>query len=44
MVEKLDECFNLLGEQPVKLGGRLLEILVEDFRNDLAEIKPPIAR
>jgi hypothetical protein len=23
VVEKLDECFRLIGEQPVKLGGRL---------------------
>jgi ferritin-like metal-binding protein YciE len=44
VVEKLDECFKLIGEQPVKLGGRLQEIFAEDFRNELAEIKSPIAR
>ncbi len=40
----LDECFRLLGEQPVKLSGRLQEALIEDFRRELAEIQGPIAR
>jgi ferritin-like metal-binding protein YciE len=43
-VEKLDECFKLIGEKPVKLSGRLQEIFVEDFRKELADIKSPIAR
>jgi ferritin-like metal-binding protein YciE len=44
VVEKLDECFRLIGEEPVKLSGRLQEIFVEDFRKELADIKSPIAR
>ena len=28
----LDQCFKLIGEQPVKLSGRLQEAFVEDFR------------
>ena len=40
----LDECFRLIGEQPVKTSGRLHEIFVEEFRRDLAEIQSPIAR
>ena len=44
VVEKLDECFRLVGEEPVKLSGRLQEIFVEDFRKELADIKSPIAR
>ena len=40
----LDECFNLIGEQPAKLSGRLQEALVEDFRKELAEIQSPTAR
>jgi len=44
VVEKLDECFRLIGEKPVKLSGRLQEIFVEDFRKELADIKSPIAR
>ena len=43
-VEKLDECFKLIGEKPVKLSTRLQEIFVEDFRKELADIKSPIAR
>jgi ferritin-like metal-binding protein YciE len=44
VVEKLDECFKLIGEQPEKLSGRLREFFVEDFRKELADIKSPIAR
>jgi ferritin-like metal-binding protein YciE len=40
----LDECFRLIGEQPVKTTGRLHEIFVEEFRKDLAEIQSPVAR
>jgi ferritin-like metal-binding protein YciE len=43
-LEKLDQCFKLIGEQPVKLTGRLQEIFVEDFRKELNEIQSPIAR
>ncbi len=40
----LDECFRLIGEQPVKLTGRLHDVFVEDFRKELAEIQPPVAK
>ena len=43
-LEKLDQCFQLIGEQPVKLTGRLQEIFVEDFRRELNEIQSPVAR
>jgi len=43
-LEKLDECFKLIGEQPVKLSGRLQEVFVEDFRKELNEIQGPVAR
>ncbi len=43
-LEKLDQCFKLIGEQPVKLTGRLQEVFVEDFRKELNEIQSPIAR
>ena len=43
-LEKLDQCFKLIGEQPVKLSGRLQEVFVEDFRKELAEIQNPIAK
>jgi len=40
----LDQCFKLIGEQPVKLSGRLQEVFVEDFRKELNEIQNPVAR
>lgn len=40
----IDRCFQLVGEQPVKLSGRLQEAFVEDFRRELAEIQNPIAK
>ncbi len=43
-LEKLDQCFKLIGEQPVKLSGRLQEVLVEDFKKELQEIQSPEAR
>ena len=43
-LEKLDQCFKLIGEQPVKLTGRFQEIFVEDFRKELNEIQSPVAR
>ena len=43
-LEKLDEAFRLIGEQPVKLPGRLNDVFVEDFRKELAEIQSPEAK
>lgn len=40
----LDQCFKIIGEQPVKTSGRLQEIFVEDFKKELAEIQSPVAR
>jgi len=40
----LDQCFKLIGEQPVKLTGRLQEVFMEDFRRELNEIQSPVAR
>jgi ferritin-like metal-binding protein YciE len=39
-----DQCFKLIGEQPVKVNSRLQEIFIEDFRKELAEIQNPTAR
>jgi ferritin-like metal-binding protein YciE len=41
---KIDRCFELIGEKPVKGTGRLQEIFVEDFRKELAEIQSPVAK
>lgn len=43
-LEALDQCFELIGEKPVKLSGRLHEVFVEDFKRELAEIQSPAAR
>jgi ferritin-like metal-binding protein YciE len=40
----LDQCFKLIGEQPVKGSSRLHDIFVEDFRKELAEIQNPVAK
>jgi len=44
ILAKLDQCFKLIGEKPVKLEGRLHDLFVEDFRKELAEIQSPAAR
>jgi ferritin-like metal-binding protein YciE len=40
----IDRCFQLIGEQPVQLSGRLQDVFVEDFRKELTEIQNPAAK
>lgn len=40
----LDQCFKVIGQQPVKFSGRMQEMFIEDFRKELAEIQSPIAK
>jgi ferritin-like metal-binding protein YciE len=44
ILNRIDECFNILGAQPMKLEGKLHEVFVEDFRRELATIESPVAR
>jgi ferritin-like metal-binding protein YciE len=44
VLDTLDQCFKLMGEQPLKLNGRLYEVFAEDFRRELAEIQNPTVR
>ena len=44
ILARLDQCFKLIGEKPVQPSGRLHEVLLEDFRKELAEIQNPAAR
>jgi ferritin-like metal-binding protein YciE len=44
MIATLDQCFKLIGEQPVKLTGRLQETFIENFREELSEIQSPVAK
>ena len=39
LLAKLDRCFTLIGEQPVKLSGRHHEVFLEDFHKELGEIE-----
>jgi ferritin-like metal-binding protein YciE len=39
-----DQCFELIGEQPVKISSPLLDVFVEDFRKELAEMQNPVAK
>ena len=40
----LDQCFKLIGEQPMKVSSPLRDTMVEVFRRELAEIQNPAAR
>src|SRR5215831_12540724 len=44
VLAKLDQCFKIIGEQPVKLSGRLQEVFLEDFRKEVNEIQSPVAK
>jgi len=43
-IAKLDQCFKLIGEKPLKLKGRVREVLIEEALKDAAEISSPIAK
>jgi ferritin-like metal-binding protein YciE len=40
----LDECFRIIGAQPIKQSGRLEEVFADDFRRELNEIQSPAAK
>jgi ferritin-like metal-binding protein YciE len=44
ILDRLDECFNLIGEKPAKVNQRLHDVFIEDFRRELNEIQGPVAR
>jgi ferritin-like metal-binding protein YciE len=44
ILNTLDECFKLIGTQPVKLSGRMEDVFIEDFRKELGEIQSPLAK
>jgi ferritin-like metal-binding protein YciE len=44
ILSRLDECFRLLDQKPMKMTGRLHDVFMEDFRRELVEIKSPLAR
>jgi len=44
ILTRLNECFKLIGAQPVKLDGKIHDVFVEDFRRELATIESPLAK
>ena len=44
ILEKLDECFRIIGEKPGTSTGKLQETFLEDFRREVAEIQSPVAK
>ena len=42
-VATLDECFRLVGAQPVRGRARMEEVFADDFRHELIEIQSPAA-
>jgi ferritin-like metal-binding protein YciE len=44
MIETLDRCFKLIGEKPQPTSEKLHDMLLEDFRKEVAEIQSPVAR
>ena len=44
ILSSLDRCFDLIGEKPLPLSGRLHDVFVEDFRRELSEIQAPAAK
>ena len=43
-LSQIDQCFKIIGETPVKVNERVQEVIVEDFRRELAEIQNPAAK
>jgi ferritin-like metal-binding protein YciE len=43
-LQRMDECFKIIGANPVKTTGKLQETWLEDFRKELGEIQSPVAR
>jgi len=44
ILAKLDECFRIIGEKPVKIDNRLHDVFVEDLRKELAMIETPAVK
>ena len=44
ILARLDQCFKLIGEKPVKVNERLHEVFIEDFRRELSEFQTTAAR
>jgi ferritin-like metal-binding protein YciE len=43
-LKTIDQCFNMIGEKPVQLSGKLHDAFVDEAKSELAEIQTPVAR
>lgn len=43
-LDNIDQCFKLIGEQPVKVSSRVQDVFLEEFRKELSEIQDPMAK
>lgn len=43
VISALDQCFKLIGAEPAELSGRFHDVFIEEYRQQLAEIKSPTA-
>lgn len=44
IMAKLNECFRMIGEKPIKVESRLHDVFVEDFRKELVVIESPVVK
>jgi ferritin-like metal-binding protein YciE len=43
-IEKIDEAFKMIGEKPANVSERFLDVFLEDFRSELADMQSPETR
>jgi ferritin-like metal-binding protein YciE len=44
ILDKIDQCFKIIGEQPIKVTGHLQETFLLDFRKEVSEMQSPVAK
>ena len=44
VLSTLDQCFKIIGKQPLKPGERLHDVFLEDFRRELGEMQSPAVK
>ena len=44
ILTKINQCFEIIGEQPVKLSDHLQDAFLEDFRKEVNEMQSPTAK
>jgi ferritin-like metal-binding protein YciE len=44
IVATIDQVFKMMGEQPMKVTGKMFDVFVEDFTREIGEIQIPILR